>query len=49
MIALVIRNFDKNGAYNNDFEQLFCPEKRGVALADPGPGSENGALWELRG
>jgi len=26
----------------------FVPEKRGGALADPGPGSENATLWELR-
>ncbi len=24
----------------------IVPEKRGAALADPGPGSENGTLWE---
>ena len=26
----------------------FVPEKRGGALADPRPGSENTTLWELR-
>ena len=25
----------------------IVPENRGVALADPGPGSENTTLWEL--